>query len=124
MRIFKAFFEIFLDAIYGIGYFIKRNLRTLANIIDIACPYLMYLLGFNSNELEKVIFIPVLVIFIVYFLRSLANKLGTGDIVPIPVKRFTIESEDGEVSIENNRIQEMILYLADLEDYLERKGFM
>ena len=84
----------------------------------------MYLLGFNSKEMGKEIFIPVLVMFIVYFLRSLANKLGTGDIVPVPVKRFTIEGEDGEISIENNRIQELILYLADLEDYLERKGFL
>ena len=124
MKIIKAFLEIFLDAIYGIGYFIKRNLRTLANIINIACPYLMYLLGFNSNEIGKEVFIPIVVMFVVYFLRSLANKLGTGDIVPVPVKRFTIEGEDGEISVENSRIQELILYLADLEDYLERKGFL
>lgn len=124
MKMLKAFIEIILDTIYGIGYFIKKNLRSFANILNLGCPYLMYLYGFNSNEVGYEVFIPVIVMFVVYFLRSLANKLGTGDMVPIPVKRFTKEEEDGEITVENSRIQELILYLADLEDYLERKGYL
>ena len=42
---------------------------------------------------------------------------------PIPVKRFTTESRDGEVTIENNRLQEMIIYVCDVEDWLESSGF-
>lgn len=42
---------------------------------------------------------------------------------PVPVKRFTSESEDGEVSIEKNRLQEMILYVSEVEDWLESSGF-
>ena len=37
---------------------------------------------------------------------------------------FTEVDDYGEVSIPNNRIQELILYLADLEDWLERKGLL
>ena len=42
---------------------------------------------------------------------------------PVPVKRFTSESGDGEVSIEKNRLQEMILYVSEVEDWLESSGF-
>lgn len=42
---------------------------------------------------------------------------------PVPVKRFTSESKDGEVSIEKNRLQEMILYVSEVEDWLESSGF-
>ena len=42
---------------------------------------------------------------------------------PVPVKRFTSESKDGEVSIEKSRLQEMILYVSEVEDWLESSGF-
>lgn len=42
---------------------------------------------------------------------------------PVPVKRFTSEYLDGEVTIENSRLQEMILYVCDVEDWLESSGF-
>ena len=42
---------------------------------------------------------------------------------PVPAKRFTTESGDGEVSIEKNRLQEMILYVSEVEDWLESSGF-
>lgn len=123
-NIFKVLLEIIMDTIYGVGYFLKSNLRTFANLINIGCPYLMYIFGFKSEVLGWEVFVPIIAMFIIYFLRSLANKLGSGDSVPVPTKRFTIVQEDGEVNIENSRIQELILYMADLEDYLERKGFL
>lgn len=42
---------------------------------------------------------------------------------PVPAKRFTSESRDGEVSVEKNRLQEMILYVSEVEDWLESSGF-
>ena len=42
---------------------------------------------------------------------------------PIPAKRFTSESRDGEVTVENSRLQEMIIYVCDVEDWLESSGF-
>lgn len=42
---------------------------------------------------------------------------------PVPAKRFTTEYRDGEVTIENSRLQEMILYVCDVEDWLESSGF-
>lgn len=42
---------------------------------------------------------------------------------PVPTKRFTTEYRDGEVTIENGRLQEMIIYVCDVEDWLESSGF-
>lgn len=42
---------------------------------------------------------------------------------PVPPKRFTTESRDGEVTVENSRLQEMIIYVCDVEDWLESSGF-
>ena len=59
--------------------------------------------------------------FTVIFAVSKANPNGD----PLDGNRPRINYDDyGEVSIPNNRIQELILYLADLEDWLERKGLL
>lgn len=42
---------------------------------------------------------------------------------PVPAKRFTSEHRDGEITIENGRLQEMIIYVCDVEDWLESSGF-
>lgn len=42
---------------------------------------------------------------------------------PVPSKRFTTEYRDGEVTVENSRLQEMIIYVCDVEDWLESSGF-
>jgi hypothetical protein len=71
------------------------------------------------------IFIPIVVLAISSFLKSFANKIGKGSTVPIPAKRFTTyDEESGEVSIEKKRLQEMLLYMADLEDWLSKKGML
>lgn len=44
--------------------------------------------------------------------------------IPLPSKRFTEEMEDGEVRIDKERLQELILYMADLEDYFKNNGFV
>jgi hypothetical protein len=122
--------EVILDAVYAFIDFIKSNLITLANIINVVLPYAMYYIGqYVAINREKIsfggeVFIPVIIFLVIYILKSVANKIGKGITVPVPDKRFTQIDEDGEVSIENNRIQELILYMADLEDWMERKGIL
>lgn len=41
--------------------------------------------------------------------------------IPVPENRFTTEEENGEVTIEVERIQELILYMDDLENWIELK---
>lgn len=129
-KVLRIIAEITIDAVSSIGYFIKSNLRNFATILNIVLPYAMYFIGQYVAVSRKEIavgcelFIPIIFIIIIFYLKSTANKLGKGTTIPIPDKRFTKVEDDGEVTIENKRIQELILYLADLEDWLERKGLL
>ena len=121
---------IIVDIILAIDYFIKNNLRNFAWILNFILPYVMYIVGQNVCatrgylDIGGELLIPIAFCIITYILRSYANKIGKGTTIPVPNKRFTEVDDDGEVSIQNNRIQELILYLADLEDWLERKGLL
>lgn len=129
-KILRIIIEITVEAICSVGYFIKSNLRSFATILNIALPYVMYFIGQYVVADRKEIavggelFVPILFIVLIYYLKSTANKLGKGTTIPVPDKRFTKIEDDGEVTIENRRVQELILYLADLEDWLERKGLL
>ena len=122
--------SIFIDVMQSVAYFIESNLRNFAMILNFILPYLMYIIGqkvYASKGHISVgfeILIPIIVYAIIYYIRSYANKIGKGYTVPTPDKRFTEVNDDGEVSVRNDRVQELILYLADLEDWLERKGML
>lgn len=129
-RFLRITLAIVLDVVQAIYYFITNNLRNFARILNFILPYIMYIIGQNvCAERGKIafggeLFIPILFCVITYYIRSYANKIGKGTTIPVPEKRFTEVDDDGEVSIRNSRIQELILYLADLEDWLERKGLL
>lgn len=117
--------EIIYDGIANVIDFLGNNLRNIARILEISLPFYMYYAGINSNgdyHIEDISFAIIIILLNAYF-RTLANKIGKGITIPIPDKRFT-EVNDGEASIENDRVQELILYLADLEDWMERKGLL
>ena len=42
--------------------------------------------------------------------------------MPIPKHRFTVLIDDDEVVIKKGMLNELILYVYDLEEWLERKG--
>lgn len=129
-KILRIIVEITHETIINVGYFIESNLRNFATILNVLLPYMMYFIGqYIAVERGKVaiggeILIPLFFTVIIFYFKSTANKLGKGTTIPLPDKRFTKVEEDGEITIENKRVQELILYLADLEDWMERKGLM
>ena len=129
-RFFRIMGSIIIDAVRAVDYFITNNLRNFACVLDFILPYLMYIIGQKVYETRGYfgiggeLFIPIIFCAITYVFRSYANKIGKGTTIPVPDKRFTEVDDYGEVSIPNNRLQELILYLADLEDWLERKGLL
>lgn len=106
--------------------FIKNNIRAFSNILYAILPYGMYVLGMYEGKkaIITAIAVPIIMFIIIFLLRNVANQLGTGSNIPVPPQRFTSVDEDGEVTIETNRLQELILYTGELEDYLERKGLL
>lgn len=129
-RFLRITLAIILDVVQAIHYFVTNNLRNFARILSFILPYVMYVIGQNvCAERGKIvfggeIFVPILFCVITYYIRSYANKIGKGTTIPVPEKRFTEVDDDGEVSIRNSRVQELILYMADLEDWFERKGLL
>lgn len=99
---------------------LKNGIPIFSIILKASIPYMMYYFGkYESNKMYW-LFLPMIVWFVTIVFDRLAEKTGNGKSIPIPVKRFTEEDSDGEVSIEQSRLQEMILYVNDVENYLER----
>lgn len=122
----RIIFEVTFDVFRNVAYFIKNNLMNFASIINFVLPFLMYFIGIGKNYESfnwELLLIPLIFHVIMYYIKSIANKIGKGLTIPVPEKRFT-EIDDGEVNIEQKRVQELILYTADLEDWLERKGLL
>ena len=122
--------EVAEEAVHSAVYFAKHNVRHLGTIIEILTPYLMYVLG-QRLALDRglfaiggEIFLPVCLWVVVNFIKGVANKLNRGPRIPKPTERFTEVDEDGMVSVEQERLDEMLIYMADLEDYMERKGWL
>lgn len=130
MKIIKIIKEALSDILDNARYFVENNLVVFASILNMLVPYIMYFIGQDSVlsrgefAIGGEIFIPLFFAVVIYILKSVANKIGKGVTIPLPGKRFTEVDDDGEVSIENKRVQELILYVADLEDWLERKGLL
>ena len=117
-----------MGLVYAVRYFVQINMRYFATIIAIVLPYAMYVIGQHMAldrgkfAIGSEVLIPVLVTIVVHYLRDVANNKGTR--IPVPRKRFTEVSDDGEVTVERNRLQELLLYVADLEDWLHSKGML
>ena len=126
---FEVTKELIKDFYFTLCEMIKSNLRVYARILNVILPYLMFFVGMyvfdkrGTYQMGGEMFIPVIIFILIWFMKSYANKIGKGTTPPVPHKRFT-EISDDEVQIENDRLQELILYVADVEDYLERKGLL
>lgn len=130
MKLIRLVGEITYDIFAGLVYFLQVNLRYVANIIEIMLPYVMYVMG-QELAIERgrfavggEIFVPIVVCVVIHYIREIGYRFNTGSRIPIPEKRFTEVGDDGEVSVPNSRVQEMLLYVAELEDWMERKRWL
>lgn len=111
---------------------IKAISYDLGNIVNVFTPYIMLLVGeyVYSNRgnftIGGEIFLPIILLGITFILKVIGknSKEQKRNAIPVPLKRFTENKGHGEYNVEYSRLEEMILYMADLEDYLERKGLL
>lgn len=129
-KVWNIMREVAEEAVHSVAYFAKHNVRHLGTLIELGTPYLMYVLGQRlalDREMFAVggeLFLPVCLWIIANFIKNVANKLNRGPRIPKPTERFTEVDEDGVVSVEQERLEEMLVYMADLEDWMERKGWL
>ena len=124
MKFIRITKEILIDAYYTIIYVVEKNINNLSNMLLFCLPYIMYFLGKGKIEINRYMLIPIAMFLAIMFLKTYANKIGKGSTIPIPERRFTEVDEDGEVSVEVSRTQELLLWTADVEDWLHRKGLL
>lgn len=102
--------------------FLKDNLRNISYMLIVMLPFTMYFIGKYYPNDYLFLLIPIFILLLCYWLIKISDEIGKGYKIPTPNKRFTTIDEYGEVSIENDRLQELILYIGDLEDWFKRRG--
>ncbi len=125
-----AIVEAIREAAANIKSWIISHLRAIASFSQLLAAYGVLYLSQTIKPLRNeiwavIIALPILVSIFAAYCRWYANRVGKGITVPVPAKRFTeVDQEDGMVTIEHSRLQELLLYMADLEDWLERMGLL
>lgn len=120
------------EGLSSVGTWFKDNTRYFSRLMILFGPVLFMAVGAAAvrmglgNDFMVVLLFAIAILWPLFalFLKGYSDRIGKGDIAPIPMKRFTTKEEDGLVTVRQDRVQEMILYLADVEDWLERKGMM
>jgi len=123
MTILKS---IIHDSIRQVKKYVEDNLFGFADALNMFLPFLMFFIGKDLSGTNDIfgleLLIPVGIFGLIYLMRQYANRIGKGITIPTPMKRFTECHGDGEVTVHYTRLQEMILYMSDLEDWLKRNG--
>lgn len=122
--------DVLRDGFDRFALWIRMNLLNISNVVLLVSPLVCLFVGMYATyqrggayEIGGELAIPLLLPVIAFVLRAIGNKTGNGTDCPVPYERFTAVSDDGdEVTVPISRQQEMILYLAAVEDYLERSG--
>lgn len=110
---------------------IANGLSGLGSAILFVSPFLMLVVGeyvYQERDYWAMggeVFLAVFLVALGFGLRSYARVSGNVvDDVPVPYRRFTrVDYESGRVDVDYGRVQEMILYVADLEDWFDRNGY-
>lgn len=125
----KAFRSSVLELYYQFKYFISINLKYLIKLIDISIPYIYAYISILLYRERNVFIIgyevlfPIIAYIILSLLNNFLNKINRGYDIPLPRERFTTLNDNGNVSIDNSSVNDIILYLYDLEEYLKSKGY-
>ena len=125
----KAFISSILELYHQFKYFISINLKYLIKLIDISIPYIYAYISIllyrerNNLIIGYEVLIPIIAYIILSILNNFLNKINRGHDIPLPRERFTTLNDNGNVSVDNSSVNDIILYLYDLEEYLKSKGY-
>lgn len=125
----KAFRSSISELYHQFKYFISINIKYLIKLIDISIPYIYAYISIllyrdrNNIIIGYEVLIPIIAYIILSVLNNFLNKINKGYDIPLPRERFTTLNDNGNVSVDNSSINDIILYLYDLEEYLKSKGY-
>lgn len=119
--------EAFKELERSAGYAVSINIGYTGTVVKFAAYYGMAVLGMKYAIIPDrkgallILLVPMFVQLFAFILCFAGEKMHPRKDLPIPLKRFTQASEDG-VTVDRDRLNELLLYVADVEDYLERHG--
>lgn len=119
------------DRIGKVAYKISPSLSVLILITNPFITMMSIYLAYKNRGYfaigGEIIVAPLLTIIWILLLMlhdRLSKKYRVTPKISIPVRnhRYTYKDRRGDISIDTSDIQEIILYLAEVEDYCERRG--
>lgn len=119
--------RVFIEIKSEVITFLWINLHFLPGLLRVVLAYVWLWLVFrtqNSSEILQVGIVvggPVLTALTGKFAATWVGSLGHGDSVPVARKRFTSYSQSG-VTIRKEDSHEIVTYLFEVENYIDRKG--
>ena len=133
----KILFECFVKTLESVGFVIRRLFIKLIKNFEIfviliqplITMFMIYYLLFNYTSKEGILFVVVVMTLITLIICNIISEFrklyirNQEEKMPIPSRRFTTQYSD-RVEVEKQRFNEMILYMNDLENYLERNGLL
>lgn len=104
-------------------YVVDNSLYPLGKVIGFISPYviIVYILKYGYNNI--LLLLPIIFSICSILLIELSNQKGKGNLPPIPNSRFTQSDGEGEISVDRDRLQELILFTYDYEEWLRRNGY-
>lgn len=128
--ILKVIKKSFRRRVKQIKVFIGNNLYYMSIMIDAILPYLMLIIGEyvykqrSTYVIGGELLVPVFVTIISTLIRDYADESNKGKSIPLPRdgKRYTYVDKDDNVSIVQSNYKELLIYVSEVEDYLERIG--
>lgn len=110
-----------------IKYWCKILSLPFAYFLIFAMPFVSFYFGnvYKGSFVELFIYTLFILSMSIlsHLIRNTAKKYNYGESIPVPKKRFTYV-DDGQIMIDNFRLMDMIKYLSEVEDYLERQGLL
>lgn len=122
-KVFPAVVQAIVEFAYSVKYGIVKELNHIAAIMQLVCSVLLARSGFDIIEL---IFAYLLLGLVTLLMKEIGYKLNsvTDRGIPIPDRRFVKIDNHGFIGIDEEDVQEAMLYLCDVEDYLKSKGWL
>lgn len=126
----KALSDSFVDLVITFFRFDINLVKTLTSLYPLWFPYVCLFIGEyvykirNGFSIGGEIFLPLIVFIVICYAKKFLNRIGKGERIPVPESRFTSVSDDGEVTMERERLEELMVYVSELEDYLENKSLL
>lgn len=128
-NIWLGFKEGVIEATYTIRYYIVEFLKALPQILVVINPYLsmVIVLGMYQKrgrfEFGGEWLVPLVVLICALVAQWVKDGLReTIDGFPVARKRFTRRKHGGAVYVNKDDLYEMLEYLAEVEDYCDKKG--